>query len=294
MLSPTGYDEPVQEGLDVIEPGLWVHRGAAPPMRGFHRHDDLEINVALRGGLEYLFGGSRVVVPEGSTALFWAATPHRLIEPAVPQPSDVCWIHVPLASVLRWSLPERFASEVMTHGTVVVPTADVGGHVVAQCSTWRRDLADGAGSSAMLLEANALVLRILAHGSGAQDPGDVGARHELRPVGTMARYTAEHFREPITAADIGRAAGLNPNYATTLFRQSTGVTLGDQLVRHRVAEAQRLLVTTSMTTSAIAHAAGFGSQSSLYAHFARACGCSPGAYRSARTALTRRGRPAVR
>jgi len=182
----------------------------------------------------------------------------------------------------------------MTHGTVVVPTEDVGAHVVAQCATWARDLAEGSGSAAVLLEANALVLRILAHGAPAADPGDVGTRQELRPVGTMARYAAEHFREPITAADVGRAAGLNPNYATTLFRQSTGVTLGDQLVRHRVAEARRLLVTTSMTTSAIAHAAGFGSQSSLYAHFARACGCSPGAYRAARTDLTRRGRPAGR
>ena len=36
----------------------------------------------------------------------------------------------------------------------------------------------------------------------------------------------------------------------------------------------------SMTTSEIAHAAGFGSQSSFYAHFTRACGSAPGAYRA--------------
>ena len=98
----------------------------------------------------------------------------------------------------------------------------------------------------------------------------------------MARFTAERFRDPISTADIARAAGLNPNYATTLFRESVGTTLGEHLLRHRVAEAQRLLITTSLTATTIAHAAGFGSPSSLYAHFARACGCAPGEYRAAR------------
>ncbi|WNY34019.1 helix-turn-helix transcriptional regulator [Curtobacterium flaccumfaciens] len=65
-----------------------------------------------------------------------------------------------------------------------------------------------------------------------------------------------------------------------MFRQDVGTTIGEYLTRCRVAEAQRLLATTSMTTSEIAHAAGFGSQSSFYAHFTRACGSAPGAYRA--------------
>jgi AraC-like DNA-binding protein len=249
-------------------------------MREFHRHDDLEINVALRGSLEYLLGGERVVVPEGHTAMFWAAAPHRLIGSETSQDSDICWIHLPLAAVLRWSLPEEFSSVVLSHSTVVVPTDAVGVHVEAQFQTWRRDLATGLNTETLLLEANALVLRILGHRGSTPAPRP---RADLRPVALMARYTAEHFRDPISPADIARAANLNPNYATTLFRRSTGVTLGDQLLRHRIAEAQRLLLTTSMTTAAIAHAAGFGSGSSLYAHFSRACGCSPGAYRATRS-----------
>ncbi|WP_380157348.1 helix-turn-helix domain-containing protein [Kineococcus sp. R86509] len=266
---------------DVQEPALWVHRGSAPPMREFHRHDDLEINVALRGSLEYLLGGERVLVPEGHTALFWAAAPHRLIGADRSQESDICWIHLPLAAALRWALPEAFSTVVMSHGTVVVPTAAVGTHVEAQFETWRRDLDAGADTAMLLLEANALVLRILGHREPIPTPAD-RPRSALRPVALMARYTAENFREAISPADIARAANLNPNYATTLFRRSTGVTLGDQLLRHRIAEAQRLLLTTSLTTAAVAHAAGFGSGSSLYAHFARACGCSPGAYRATR------------
>jgi AraC family transcriptional regulator, melibiose operon regulatory protein len=272
------------DALTVVEPALWVHRGSAPPMREFHRHDDLEINVAVRGSLDYLLAGERTTVPEGSTAMFWAAAPHRLLAATGPRGSDTCWVHLPLAVVLRWSLPDAFSATVMSHRAVVVPTEVVGAHVEAQFATWQRDLArhggDEPGTEAMLLEANAMVLRILGHRGTAPAPRP---RADLRPVALMARYTAENFRSPISAADIARAANLNPNYATTLFRRSTGVTLGDQLLRHRIAEAQRLLLTTSMTTAAVAHAAGFGSGSSLYAHFTRACGCSPGAYRATRT-----------
>jgi transcriptional regulator GlxA family with amidase domain len=168
----------------------------------------------------------------------------------------------------------------------VVPTAAVGGHVEALFTAWQEDLARGGDEETTLLEAHALLRRVLAahHAHDATGPGtraSPGARpsSETARVTRMAQFTAEHFREPITSADIARAADLTPNYATTLFRQALGVTLGEHLVRFRLAEAQRLLVTTALTTSAVAHAAGFGSQSSLYAQFARACGCSPGAYR---------------
>lgn len=280
------------EWVDVEEPALWVHRGSAPPMREFHRHDDVEVNVAVRGSLEYLLGGRRVTVPEGHTALFWAAVPHRLVPPQEPRDSDICWIHLPLSTVLGWTLPEGAVARIVSHGVVVVPTAAVGEHVVAQFGTWQRDLAAGLGTGTVLLEGQALLLRILAaEGSTGAAPAEAsaGSRADLRPVARMARFTAENFRSDISTADIARAANLNPNYATTLFRSAVGVTLGEQLLRHRIAEAQRLLLTTTLTTAAVAHAAGFGSGSSLYAHFSKACGCSPGAYRATR-AVTPAGR----
>ena len=258
-------------------------------MRQFHQHDDLEINVVLDGELEYLFGGQPMVIPAGCTALFWASAPHRLITRDLNTDGDICWIHVPLPTVLRWNLPDSFATAVLAQQTVVVATAEVAEHVEAQFGTWQQDLAAGSDSDALLLEANALVLRILAahRRSGAVGQPTVGApvgvRRDLKPVAAMARFTAERFRDPISTIDIARSAGLNPNYATTLFRQSVGITLGEHLLRHRIAEAQRLLITTAMTTTTVAYAAGFGSASSLYAHFARVCGCAPGEYRASRT-----------
>ena len=268
--------------LAQLTPALWVHRGGAPAMGEFHRHDDLELNVVLDGDLEYLFGGERLVIPAGHTALFWAAAPHRLIASDTRPSSEVCWIHVPLRTALRWTLPASFGTEILAQRTVIVPTAALGEHVEAKFETWLRDLDTGPVPDALLLEANALVLRILAQHQRGHAVARATTRPDLQPVAAMAGFTAERFRDPISTVDIAHAAGLNPNYATTLFRQSVGSTLGEHLLRHRIAEAQRLLITTTMTTSAVAHAAGFGSSSSLYAHFARACGCAPGEYRATR------------
>lgn len=61
-----------------------------------------------------------------------------------------------------------------------------------------------------------------------------------------------------------------------------------------VTNQRRLLITTSMGANGIAHASGFGSQSSFYAHFSRMCGVSPAAYRSLHRRRQRRLGPSTR
>lgn len=64
-----------------------------------------------------------------------------------------------------------------------------------------------------------------------------------------------------------------------MFRRTVGVTLGQYVTMCRVAEAQRLLLTTSLRVTEIAEAAGFGSLSSFYEHVSAACGMTPREYR---------------
>lgn len=268
----------------------WVRRGSASTMTVFHQHDDLEINMVVRGELDYLFGGEHCVIPAGHVGLFWAAAPHRMVGPEPSPDDDIGWAHLPLPTVLGWDLPASFGNVVLAQRTIVVPTDDVAAHLPSLLTTWQRDLAAGVPLDAMLHEAHALVTRILdAHerrlAAGAvpvPKPESAGQRARSSRVAMMARHVAANFREPISTADVARAVGLNPNYATTLFREAVGVTVGEQLVRHRLAEAQRLLVTTTLTTESVAHSAGFGSSSNFYDHFVRLCGCTPGEYRADR------------
>jgi AraC family transcriptional regulator, melibiose operon regulatory protein len=237
------------------------------------------------GRLDYLFGGTPLSVFAGQIAVFWAATPHRLIEGPGQEEGDNCWVHIPLATVLSWGLPDADLSTLLTNRPIVLDASAAGRDVKSMFESWLVDLAGAETEQFALLEMQALVGRLLHYNlrfSGKQSGAtlsDHPAGEGMRHVVQMAQFAVTHFRAPITPSDVARKTHLNPTYAMTLFRERVGTTLGSYLTRCRVAEAQRLLITTSMTAADIVHAAGFGSQSSFYAHFTRICGSSPSAYR---------------
>lgn len=266
---------------------LWIHRGGAPVMPLPHRHDDLEINIVLHGTLDYQFGGTRISVPAGSLAVFWGATPHRLVATDAGADGDMCWIHVPLTTVLGWNLPMSDLSEVLLNRPIIVSATTVARDLEAMFVSWQQEVGIDGLETIALLEVQALIRRLLHrqhHGGEKTSIETTGplniSSDSMRGVTEMARFAVAHFRKQISAVDIASAANLNPNYATSLFRRAVGSTIAEYLIRCRVAEAQRLLVTTTMTASEVAHAAGFGSQSSFYAQFTKRCGTSPGRYRS--------------
>lgn len=269
----------------VEDPAIWAHRGSAPQMDKSHRHDDLELNYVVSGHLHYLFGGERLLVEAGRIAMFWASTPHRLIDDDDRSSGNSYWVHIPLATVFSWALPGEQLRELLTSRPIVLPVEATGREVEPMFTSWVEDLTGGPTEQCALLEIQALVQRLLFHYLDHRDdqqqqlraphPHNDGMQHIVE----MAQFTVANFRSDITPAQIAKATHLNPNYAMTLFRETVGTTLGNYLTRCRMAEAQRLLLTTNMTTSEIAHASGFGSQSSFYAHFTRSCNVSPSAYR---------------
>lgn len=269
----------------VEDPAIWARLGTAPQMEKSHRHDDLELNYVVDGHLKYLFGGDRLLVEAGQIAMFWASTPHRLIDDETTLKGKNYWVHIPLSTVFSWGLPSEHLRELLTSRPIVLPMEAAGRAVEPMFSSWVSDLTGGPTEQCALLEIQALVQRLLFHflEHGAEATQASGATHlhndGMQHIVEMAQFTVANFRSDITPADIARATHLNPNYAMTLFRETVGTTLGAYLTRCRMAEAQRLLLTTTMTTSEIAHAAGFGSQSSFYAHFTRSCNVSPSAYR---------------
>lgn len=288
-------------GLVVTEePGLWCRRGDPPAMESMHRHNDIEINVVLGGELHYLFAGRRLVVREGQIAAFWAAQPHGLIGSL---PGDVCWVHVPLATVMAWRLPEAEISALARMEPLVIEAGVLGERLESMVSLWLEEYEDPQTSGITLLEIQASLRRIVraaeaqraaATAAPTVGPTDDDTAGEVsgpgphsrsappyrsRHVMTMTQFVVDRFRDAITARDIAEAAHLAPSHAMTIFRRTVGVTLGEYLTMCRVAEAQRLLLTTSMTSADIAAAAGFGSLSSYYAHLTAACGMTPSRYR---------------
>jgi AraC-like DNA-binding protein len=272
--------------VELNEPALWVQRGAPPVMVRPHRHDDLELNLVHAGRLEYLFGGSFLRVEAGQVALFWGGTPHQLVEPGAT-PTDVSWVHLPLTEVLSWALPTEQMAVLLRARPVVVPTSALVRDVGALFESWHHDVQDSGYGTVVMLEAQAFVRRVLTR--AAQGDAEIRATpHTPDPragaagrAAAMAQFVAEHYRSPITAADVARAVHLSPSHAMTLFKRVVGTTVGTYIARCRVAEAQRLLITSDRTTAEIAHASGFTAQSSFYDTFRHVCGTAPGDYRRA-------------
>lgn len=251
--------------------GLACGLSLVPAMARSHRHDDVEL-VLPRSGSAVLEHGGRVhELIDGEGAVFWAGLPHRVADHDAGV--AVAWLTVPLVDVLAWSLPAAFTGGMLRGG---LSTFHASPALRASMDSWQRDIgASPALTHAVRLEAHACLLRAAA-GSHVSAPTSA---HD--PATEMASYVSTHFRAPLVVADVAAAVHLHPSTAAAVFRREMGVTIGEYLAQCRVAEAQRLLISTDATTGEIALRAGFGSTSRFYERFVRDSGRPPAAYRRA-------------
>ena len=144
--------------VETMAPGLWCRRGNPPHMQSMHRHDDVEINMVLRGELRYVFAGRPFVVREGQIAVFWAAQPHGLVD---SRAGDVCWVHVPVSTVMGWNLPDRELSALLRPRPLVADSELVRDRMATMIPSWLEEYEDTEGAAVALLEIQALLRRIL-------------------------------------------------------------------------------------------------------------------------------------
>lgn len=263
-----------------IEPSSLVGWAGRPEVMGAaHQHDDLEINLVAEGGtMLYLFGGVPVEVGPGSVAAFWAAVPHQLVANSVTRAH---WVNVPFQTFLGWGLPDSLIDRLLSGTPLISPPSAAVETDPANFAQWATDLASNQQERhrIAMLEVEARVRRLALATLGEPVRQYTGGDAALRQVVAMVRHIAEHFREPLTVADIANAAQLHPNYAMAQFRKVARTTMGDYLTRCRLAEARRLLATTDLSIGHVASLSGFGSVSRFYTAFTSACGTPPATFR---------------
>ncbi|WP_161882658.1 helix-turn-helix domain-containing protein [Deinococcus alpinitundrae] len=254
--------------------GFGVWNSSPAPMARAHQHGEIELNLLLHGQITYLFGGQWLTLETGQLALFWGSFPHRLS--AAEPGSRMAGLTLPLLSFLRFGLPPTF-SEGVLRGGVRLSAADVGD--AALLARWEADAASGERVRLEIaeLELEARLKRLALAGPLTGRP--VQASGRLSRAAELARYAAAHASAPLSVSQISAASGLHVNYASTLFREVFGLSLGEYVLQHRLAHAQRLLLTTRRPVLETALEAGFGSVSRFYAAFGKACGVTPLAYR---------------
>ncbi|HZC39417.1 MAG TPA: AraC family transcriptional regulator [Streptosporangiaceae bacterium] len=101
------------------------------------------------------------------------------------------------------------------------------------------------------------------------------ARHLLR-----ARDLADsRYAEPLTVADLARAAGLSAAHFSREFKRAFGESPHQYLLTRRLERAAALLRVTDWPVADVCFAVGAGSVGSFTASFSRIFGVTPTAYR---------------
>jgi AraC-like DNA-binding protein len=218
------------------------------------------IALACTGERGWVGGGRVAVIPPGVEHRYHAVGPNRIVV------ADFAAEHLENRLALRRENTFREQdARLVSLTTTLQAEARSGG------------LGDPLVADALLryLVAALSVTRI------ADDGRATAAAH--RQVAAVAEaYLREHFREPLTVAQIAAAVGVSPSHLHRIFRAETGVTLVNRVHRLRLEAAAQRLRETDQTVLAIAHEVGFTSQSHLTRLFSRHFGCAPGRYREAR------------
>ncbi len=277
---------PTLEGLNFTTYGLSCVRWKPGPMQRPDHHNEIQINMLHRGRVTYLLGGSTVHVRTGRMTAFWAAIPHQIID--YDAETEYYVATLPLAWFLQFQLPDVLMQPLMRGEVVEEPQAERADFDTALFRQWEGDLRKGASrvtreivsvEMKTRLQRLAAALEAVKAGPKPRLPAKLQVSG-LNKVERMVGYIAQHYMGPITAADIGRVAGLHPNSAMRLFKKTFGTTLVDHVTHHRVFHAKRLLATTDQKIVDIAFSSGFNSVSRFNQAFRLACGRTPRAFRA--------------
>ncbi|SDS48064.1 GlxA family transcriptional regulator [Actinoplanes derwentensis] len=96
----------------------------------------------------------------------------------------------------------------------------------------------------------------------------------------LLRWMQENTTVDLTLADLAAQGGMSIRTLNRRFREQTGTTPLQWLLRARVRRAQHLLEATDQPIEVIAGQVGFGSPTAFRDRFRRVAGTSPHAYRS--------------
>ncbi len=124
----------------------------------------------------------------------------------------------------------------------------------------------------VLGEAQALLALVARH----REPA--GALPDPRVI-TALRLIAERFDEQLPSRELAALVGVSPARLAQLFREYTGTTVRDAVMRRRLTEAKRLLAQTQIPITTLLYQCGFNDVSYFNRRFKADTGFTPRQFR---------------
>ena len=197
-------------------------------------------------------------------AVFWALIPHQIIQFDNDAPYYVCTI--PFAQFMNWQLPSVFVDHILQGDVVSATTNKNYNYDKYLIEGWLQDISIGDRQSIEVstMEICARLHRFALNSMPAKWDEYKEGDHEfsqLDIVEKMIIFIARNYKRPIKNEDIGKAVGLHPDYANTIFKKSFGITLNQYVLQQRILFTRRQLSVSNDSVTEIAFEAGFNSLS---------------------------------
>ena len=254
-----------------------IRPDASAHPRVMHAHADaVELILICSGSSEYLIHDKKVVIKAGDLLVYNAGVVHDEVSGPDMEVGSYCvgvgGLHMP---GLR---PNALIPD---EAGYVFPTGRYFADMKELFVMMFRNLAAGEPHAELFCTSllHALLVSVLTVTEGVgetrENPAD-----EPHILGSRIKdYIDRHYMEPITLQSMGEALRISPYYLSHVFKQMSGYSPVQYLLRRRIGEAQTLLITTELSVARIAEMVGYDSQSYFNLQFTKNVGMPPSRYR---------------
>ena len=267
----TGENQPRLLYVSEIRPDASAHP------RVMHAHADaVELILICSGSSEYLIHDKKVVIKAGDLLVYNAGVVHDEVSGPDMEVGSYCvgvgGLHMP-------GLREN--ALISDEKGYVFPTGRYFEDMKELFVMMFHNLAAGEPHAELFCTSllHALLVSVLtvteSVGETRENPAD-----EPHILGSRIKdYIDRHYMEPITLQSMGEALRISPYYLSHVFKQMSGYSPVQYLLRRRIGEAQTLLITTELSVARIAEMVGYDSQSYFNLQFTKNVGMPPSRYR---------------
>ena len=267
----TGENQPKLLYVSEIRPD------ASAQPRVMHAHADaVELILICSGSSEYLIHDKKTVIEAGDLLVYNAGVVHDEVSGPDMEVGSYCvgvgGLHMP-------GLREN--ALISDEKGYVFPTGRYFEDMKELFVMMFRNLAAGEPHAELFCTSlmHALLVSVLTVTEGVGETRE-NPTDEPHILGSRIKdYIDRHYMEPITLQSMGEALRISPYYLSHVFKQMSGYSPVQYLLRRRIGEAQTLLITTELSVARIAELVGYDSQSYFNLQFTKNVGMPPSRYR---------------
>ncbi len=234
---------------------------------------DYVLTLLVSGDLSLRHSQEIRVLP-GMVTLVPAGVPHELTSAL---DADIRWLSFcPGCLGIDIEAPQMAAFNRVRLGALPVVTPARLAFVELLLDELEGELARPAGSSLEVKRSLlTLVLNEINRAMREQPSPAPGSDKVVRALA----YIQQHSVRPVSLRDVAAAVHLSPPYLASQVKKATGYTVGQWLIRYKLAEACSRLLHTDRPVSEIANEIGWQDVTYFIRQFKKAFGMTPAAWR---------------